>query len=151
MITFHIIFSSLTAAADKQQIRGHYQWVNRAIYYLKLLGWWNFTLHELIIFERIEMIERRISLITVGKKAQPALLNQYNAEGPIIPIAVYVFLIVFLTVFLTSVFLLSSLLLLIISLSPSLLRPDTSIPRCESQAKGCRLLPHGSWCLSRHI
>ena len=50
---------------------------------MKIVGLWDFSLHELVIHERIEVIDKRINEITVGRKAQPALLNQYNTEGKI--------------------------------------------------------------------
>ena len=79
----NFFFHFFSAAAEKQVKKNYYEFINKSIYYLKIVGLWDFSLHELVIHERIEVIDKRINEITVGRKAQPALLNQYNTEGKI--------------------------------------------------------------------
>lgn len=69
------------AMADKRTEKNHYQFVNDIIHYAKILGFWKYNLHELVIYERIEVIDARLHQLTTGKKAQPALINQYDTEG----------------------------------------------------------------------
>ena len=49
--------------------------------YLKFVGLLNLTLHELILCEKIEVIEKRIKCLSSGRKSQPELLNQYDDNG----------------------------------------------------------------------
>ena len=55
--------------------------MGKYVKYLKFVGLLNLTLHELILCEKIELIEKRIKCLSSGRKSQPELLNQYDDNG----------------------------------------------------------------------
>ena len=55
--------------------------MSKYVKYLKFVGLLNLTLHELILCEKIEVIEKRIKCLSSGRKSQPELLNQYDDNG----------------------------------------------------------------------
>ena len=64
------------AMADKQVAAEHWSITKNIIKVLKMLGIIKYTLHELILFGRVEDVEKLVDEIINGKDPQPGLLNQ---------------------------------------------------------------------------
>lgn len=87
-------------ATKQKRFTDKYEWLKDimkkpeaklALHMVKVVGIWRFTLHEMVIFEPIEAIDRRIQSILsgnkgltrvlFGKRLNLGLLNQYDPDG----------------------------------------------------------------------
>ena len=87
-------------ASKQKRFTDKYEWLKDlmkkpeakfALHMVKVVGIWRFTLHEMVIFEPIEAIDRRIQSILsgnkgltrllFGKRLNLGLLNQYDPDG----------------------------------------------------------------------